>query len=409
MNRKSKDPWHMEETFYNSSASDGPSAHGELNLFECLIFFAKYKKSVALIPAIFAIAAVALSFALPPAFKANTKILPPQQAQSGAAALLAQLGGVAGAAAGAAGIKNPNDLYIGMLKSRNVADNLIRRFDLKAVYDETLTEKTRKELEAKTSISSGKDGLISIDVEDVDPKRATALANGYAEELLRLTKVLAVTEAAQRRVFFETQLNNSKNNLANAEASLKRALNAGGVISVDSESRGVVEVIARLRAQIAAKEIQVRAMGAFVTGNNQDLKRASEELSSARTELARLENGRHGTDVTATDNDKVGLDSMKLLRDVKYHQMLYELLSKQYEVARLDEAKDSSIVQVLDPAQVPERKFKPKRGLILAGGLFLGFVLSILRGIILEMRAGIASDPVRAEQISRLRFYLKRR
>ncbi|TFW16757.1 lipopolysaccharide biosynthesis protein [Massilia arenosa] len=326
-----------------------------------------------------------VAWLFPNIYRANTKILPPQQAQSGAAALLAQLGGVASAAAGAAGIKNPNDLYVGMLHSRTIADSLIARFHLKDVYGHKLMDSTRNELDENTSITTGKDGLINIEVEDTDPKRAAAIANAYADELLKLTKTLAVTEAGQRRLFFERQLEQSKENLARAEVTLKKAMGARGVISVDAESRSIVETVARLRALVSAKEIERRTLAAFVTANNSDLKRVDEAIASARLELSKLENGGgKSEEVVGTAN---GLENIKLLRDVKYHQMLYELLSKQYEIARLDETKDSSIVQVLDKAVEPERKAKPARALIALAAGCAGLLLALAWLVLAEQLA----------------------
>ena len=339
---------------------------GELTLMDFLIGMAKRKKRIVLIPLAAGVLAAAISFALPNVYQASTKLLPPQQSQSSAAALLSQLGGMAGLAAGSAGLKNPNDLYIGMLRSRTVADHLVAKFSLNKVYDIESKEKARKRLEENTAIASGKDNIITIEVQDQDQKLVAQLANAYVSELMKLTNELAVTEAGQRRVFFERQLEQAKNNLAKAEVSLKQSLDTHGVVSVDVESRSVLETVARLRAQISAKEIQLNSMQAFVTSNHPEFKQISEEISSLRSELSKLENGRSNAadETLASPQGKGGLENIKRLRDVKYYQMLYELLAKQFEVARLDEAKDSMVVQVLDPAVEPERKFKPKRTLI---------------------------------------------
>lgn len=347
----------------------------EIGLLDCLIVLAKRKRIVIGVPIASAVIAAGLSFAVPNIYLASTKLLPPQQAQSGAAALLSQLGGVASAVAGGAGLKNPNELYVGMLKSRTIADRLITKFDLKRVYDTDSQERARLALEQNTAIASGKDGLITIAVESKDKKLVAQLANGYVSELLDLTKVLAITEASKRRIFFERQLVQAKDNLASAEMALKNGLGTRGVISVDSESRVIVETVGRLRAQVSAKEIQLSSMSAFVTTSNPEYRKVQEELASLRAELTKLENGRAEEDA----GDKVsakqgGLENIKLLRDVKYYQMLYELLAKQFEVARLDEAKDPSIVQVLDPAIEPERKFKPKRALIVLAVFFISLI-----------------------------------
>jgi tyrosine-protein kinase Etk/Wzc len=344
-----------------------------------LIVLAKRKKRIVFVPLAAAAVSLAVSLLLPNVYQATTKLLPPQQAQSGAAALLSQLGGASGLASGLTGMKNPSDLYMGMLKSRTVADRLIASFDLKKVYDVKLMVQARLKLENNTLIASGKDGLITIEVEDTDPKRVAALTNAYVSELERLTTTLAITEAAQRRLFFQKELELAKNNLATAEIALKSGLDSNGVISVDIESRAIVETVERLRAQISAKEIEFNSQRAFLTDDNPTQQRTQEQLTSLRNQLSKLENGRNpGLDKNghAAENQS-GLKNIKLLRDVKYFQMLYELLAKQFEGARLDEAKYPSVIQVLDKAIEPERKFKPKRALIVILSTLFGLLCAI--------------------------------
>lgn len=379
---------------------------GELGLIDLLITLARHKKIVIGIPVAAAVISVAISLMLPNIYQSSAKLLPPQQPQSGAAALLSQLGGFAGMAAGVSGLKNPNDLYIGMLKSRTIADKVIAEFDLKKVYETDSQEKARKKLEDRTVISTGKDGLITIDVEDESPQRVSKIANAYVSQLTELTKVMAITEASQRRVFYERQLEAAKDNLAKAEAALKGALDTHGVISVDADSRAILETVGRIRAQISAKEVQLRSMGSFVTSNNPDYKRVEEELASLRAELSRLENGRPANG--ATDNAKpVGLENIKVLRDVKYYQMLYELLAKQYEVARLDEAKDPAIIQVLDSAIVPEKKAKPKRSLIVLFSTLFGFILAAGVAFGLEAKRRSMASPESASQWNELKRLIR--
>jgi uncharacterized protein involved in exopolysaccharide biosynthesis len=359
----------------------------DIGFYDLMLIFSRRKKAIIGFTFLVAAVAAGVSLVLPSTYKASTKLLPPQQSQSGAAALLSQLGGVASAAAGMAGLKNPNDLYIGMLKSRTIADKLIAKFDLKKAYGTDSLEKARRGLESDTVITSGKDGLITIEVESEDKKMVASLTNSYVAELLNLTKTLAVTEAGRRRMFFERQFEQAKDNLANAEARLKSALDKTGVISVDAESRSLLETVGRLRAQVSAKEIELNSMRPFVTETNPDYRRVEESLSSLRNELAKLENGRtNATDIDGAVNGQKGLANIKLLRDVKYYQMLYELLAKQYEVARLDEAKDPSVIQVLDPAVEPERRSKPKRAIIVLISAAAAFVLAICGALVLEVR-----------------------
>jgi len=381
---------------------------GDIDIVEIMIVLAKRKKLVMGLPALVAVLSLLISLILPNTYKASAKLLPPQQAQSGAAALLSQLGGVASVAAGAAGIKNPNDIYIGMLKSRTVADRLVAQYNLKKVYDTDLQEIARNKLEVSTTIAAGKDGLIAIEFEDRDPKLVAKIVNSYIDHLVELSKTLALTEASQRRVFYEGQLEAAKNNLAKAEMSLKGALETRGVISVDSESRAIVETVGRLRAQVSAKEIQLNSMRAFVTESNPNYKQAEEELASLRNELSRLENGRAGGKAAETDSVKPGgFENIKLLRDVKYYQMLYELLAKQYEVARLDEAKTPSIVQVLDPAVDPERKSKPHRAIIVVLSTLCAVFFAIVWAFVSEARNKALASEQGAVKWQELKSYLR--
>lgn len=383
-----------------SSASDG------ITMVDLMIVLVKRKKLIIGFPLIVALIAAAISLALPNVYSASTKLLPPQQSQSGTSALLAQLGGAAGLAAGMAGMKNPSDLYIGILKSRTVADKLISRFDLKKKYDLESQEKARSRLVAHTQVVAGKDGMITIEVEDEDQRFVAELANGYVDELQRLTRILAVTEASQRRVFFERQLEAAKDNLAKVEMSLKGALDAGGVISVDTETRTILETAARVKAQVSAKEIQLDSMRAFVTAQHPEFRRTVEELSSLRNELAKLEGGRAGP-ARSRASDRAGLENIQLMRDLKYYEMLYEILAKQYEAARLDEAKEPSLIQVLDPAVEPERKVKPKRAMIVVMWALFALFAAFGWAFLLDVRERLILAPNKAARWAELRSLLR--
>jgi uncharacterized protein involved in exopolysaccharide biosynthesis len=397
----------MNETLMTARQADNEMSNNRTGLVGLMIVLAKRKRMIVSVMAGTAITATVIMTLLPNIYESTTKIMPPQQPQSGTAALLSQLGGAAGLAAGMTGLKNPAELYTGLLKSRTIADGLISSFDLKKVYGTSLMEKTRKKLEDKTLITVGKDGLISIEVEDTDPQRAAKLANAYVAQLLALTKDLAVTEAAQRRVFFAQELKTAKDNLASAEIALKKGLDSHGVISVDVESRSMAETVGRMRAQISAKEIELNSIKPFITENNPSYQRVAQELSSLRSELSKLENGRGlGGNTNNIGSGHDGLENIKLLRDVKYFQMLYELLAKQFEAARLDEARDPSIIQVLDAAVTPERPVKPKRIItVILATLFAG-VFSVAFAFLSEAKRRYIEQPENAAQWNELRRHL---
>jgi tyrosine-protein kinase Etk/Wzc len=357
----------------------------EFSLLDLLIVLAKHKILLLGLPTVAAAVSIAISLRLPDIYTGTTKILPPRQTQSTSAAL-AQPGSLAGLAGGVvvSGLKNPNDLYVGMLKSRTVADNLIQRFDLNKLYDQTYQSSTRKRLEKETTITAGRDGIITIQVDDKDPKRAAELANGYVDELFKLTKVLAVTEASQRRLFFERQLEQAKDSLAKSEASTRQALQKGGLVLVQGQGRVMAETSARLRAEITVKEIQIGAMRTFASDQNPDLQRTQKEVEVLQRELSRIEGTSGGGSSRPEEPNVKGIENLRLLREMRYNEVTYELLAKQYEIAKIDEAKDSAVIQVMDSAIEPDRKSKPVRWQIVLLSTLVASLLAVLGAFLLE-------------------------
>ena len=402
----------MPEQAAVDRAGETATEDDEISLLDLLIVLAKHKRIVLGVPSVAAILAAAYSLVLPNIYTGTTRILPPQQSASAASALLNQLGGVlggfGGGAGGALGVRNPNDLYVGMLKSRTVTDNLIARFDLGKVYRQELQSNTRLALQGNTAIGAGRDGIITIDVDDKDPKRAADLANAYVDELMKLTKVLAVTEASQRRLFFERQLLQVKDNLTAAEVAARQGLQKGGLAQVDAQGRSMIEVTARLRAQISAKEVQIGSMRTFAAEGNPELQRTQQELEALRRELARVEGSSPNASVgKAEASNSTGLDNLGRLRDVKYYEFLYELLAKQYELAKIDEAKDATIIQVMDRAIEPDWKSKPKRAQIVIFSSLLALLACILWVFIREASSRAKSNPKQAFRLAALRGYMK--
>ena len=386
---------------------DEPPGSSDISLLDLLIVLAKHKWLVIGLPFVAGIAAIVYSLMLPPTYTAQTKILPPQ-GQSASAGIVAQLGGLAALAA-SAGLKNPNDLYIGMLKSRTVADNLIQRFDLMKVFGSRYVSQARATLEAVTKIETAKDGIITIRVEDQDAKRAAALANAYIEELGRLTNVLAVTEASQRRVFFERRFAQARDDLAKAESAARQSLQKGGLVQVEGQSRAIIETTARLRGQITVKEVQIGAMRAFATGQNPELIAAQRELEAMRQELARLEGAGAIQTREERPNATPGMDSVRMLRNVKYHETIYELLAKQYELAKLDESKEAGLLQVLDPAIEPDFRSGPKRTQIVLTWTLLASILAVLLAFAREALQNSGENPRRVARMQALKHYLRGR
>jgi uncharacterized protein involved in exopolysaccharide biosynthesis len=348
------------------------------------IVVAQHKKWIGKVTAAIMVLAAIVTFLLPNHYTATTTLLPPQQNQSLAAALSGQLSGMGPLAAVAGkdlGLKTSSDLYIGMLKSNTVEDALIYRFELMKVYRDSRKSDAREDLEKASAIAVGKEGFISISVEDRDRTRAAAMANAYVTELQKLTQNVAVTEAGQRRLFFEQQVTQAKDNLANAEDALQKTQQKTGIIQLDGQAKAIIESVGQLRAQIAAKEVQLQSMHSFATENNPDVFIANQELAGLRAQLAKLElqqNVSSGDIQVPTGKiPEAGLEYLRRLRDVKYCESIFELLAKQYEAAKLDEGRQGAVIQVIDPATEPDKKSSPKRTLIVVIATALGLMGSM--------------------------------
>lgn len=390
--------------------SEAPTSDDDVFLLDIALILAKNKHIVLGLPAAASMLAFAIAFLMPNWYTATAKILPPQQTHSTAAAILGQLGGIGGVTGGSVGLKNPADVYVGMLKSRSIADSLIKKFKLQELFETATLDDARRRLAEITAISSGRDGIISVEVDDKDPSRAADLANAYVEQLERISERLAVTEAAQRRLFFEKQLSNQKESLASAEVELKKTQEQTGLIKLDEQGKAIIEAVAQVRAQIAAKEVHIGAMRSFTTEHNPERIRAEAELTGLRQQLGKLERNsvvlESGTFVPTGKVPEVGLEYVRKLREVKYHEALFELLAKQYELARLDESKDASVIQVLDRAVPPERKSKPKRAQIVFLTTLGVSLLALLLAFVKEKYERALLDPARAQRLHLLKSHV---
>lgn len=381
-------------------------AGADISLLDLLIVLARRWRGLLAGTAGAAALAAIISFLLPNRFTATTMILPPQQNTSSAVALLGQLGGanpLASLAGNSLGLKNPNDLQVAMLKSRTVEDAMIDRFNLMDLYREKRKSDARKAFEKVTEIENGlKDGLIRISVTDKDPKRAAEMANAYVDEYKKLSATIAVTEASQRRLFFEQQLVQAKENLADAEEALKRTQQKTGLIQLDGQARAVIESVAQLRGKVAAKEVQIRAMRQFAAEQNPDLQLAEQELAGLQTEVARMGAGSGSSSgdflMPKGSVPQAGLDYVRRLRDMKYNETIFELLAKQFEIAKIDEARQGSVVQLVDKAIPPDKHSSPQRLLIVVCSTIGGFALAVFWVLFSEALRFARKDPRQREQ-----------
>jgi tyrosine-protein kinase Etk/Wzc len=340
----------------------------EISLLDLLQTIVDNLRLLVLGPLAVGLAALGVSFAVPPSYTALTTFLPPQQQQGMAASMLASLGALGGLAGAATGLKNPADQYVAFLKSNSVEDALIDRFKLIERYKAEFKQDARLRLEGSVKISSGKDGLISVTVEDTDARFAADLANAHVEELTRLLSRLALTEAQQRRQFFEKQLEQAKDRLTQAEI----ALSATGVSSsvLKSNPASAVAAVAALQAQVTVQEVKLGAMRGYLAETAPDFQQALVELTNLRSQLSKL--SKDNAQPTAPGQSNY----VSAYREFKYQETLFELFARQFEMAKVDESREGAVVQVLDKATPPERKSKPNKALIaIIATLAAGFAL----------------------------------
>jgi uncharacterized protein involved in exopolysaccharide biosynthesis len=384
----------------------------EVSLLDLLIVIVRYRWLIFKITACTIGIAIILSLLLPIKYTAMTSILPPQQGSSAGASLLAQLGSGLGSVAslaggGSLGLKNPNDLQVAMLRSRTVEDAMIDRFHLIDLFKLKRKSDARKKFEKISDIDNGaKTGLIAISVTDSDPNRAAEMANAYVEEFKRLSATLAISEASQRRLFFEQQLAQAKDNLATAEEDLKKTEQKTGLVQLDAQTRATIELLADLRGQIAAKQVQISAMRSFATGENPDLQIAEQQLAGLRAQEQRMGAASEGATnalVPKGNMQEAGIEYIRKLRDVKYFETIFDLLARQYEVAKVDEARQGAVVQIVDRAVVPDKKSSPQRTLIVLGSVVLGLFFGVVWAFSKEGLIRLSNNPAEHTRMEELK------
>lgn len=352
----------------------------ESNLWRAIRVLLVHKWLVLLCACAGLMVGVGLALSIQPRYTAKAVFLPPNNASGASSMLLGQLGqlaGLSGAGGGLSAMKDPGAIYIGILESRTVADDMIRQFGLMDLYHAKKMSAAEKALEGHTKFIPGKDTLISINVDDHDPHRAAAMANAFLQELSKQNDRLALTEAGQRRIFFEKQLEQEKDRLADAEVELTKTEQKTGLIHPLGQAQVQISAIAQTQAEISNREIQLSALSQSSTKENPDVLRLNSELASLRDHLHQLENNDQksspGNPMVPTARvPELTLEYIRKDRDMKYHEALYTLLLRQFESAKLDESRAAPLVQIVDEAVVPDQKSWPPRTLLTVLFAFLG-------------------------------------
>ncbi len=398
------DPRNLEPQTTNFKQAPTQSSN-EINMLDLLLILIKRWKMIVLVPLIMALITAIYTLCMPNIYTANTTIIPSDNDSGGMTGLMGQLGGLA-ALAGGSTAKTTVDLYMTMLSSETLKDQLIDKFRLVDRYEAKFRSDVYKTLNLVTIIGSGKkDGTITISVSDKDPKIAAAMANEYVDQLGKLATRLNMDDAGNNRVFLEKRISEARADLNLAENNLKEFQAKNKAISITEQAKVTIDEVAQLRAQLAAKEVQLGTLKRQFTDNSQDVKTAKTEISNIRAQIASLE-GKGGISSSIPNLGTVpqlGQEYLKLLREFKIQESVLEMLTKQYEMAKITESKDTSPFQILVKAKVPERKSKPLRALIVIITTFATALLMLLLAFILECREWMnPEDQQRWDQIQKL-------
>lgn len=407
------------ESEANIESNQGNNSQGasvqEVHLLDLLIILSKRRKFILWFTLGVSILTTITVFLLPSKYTAETIVLPPGENSSLSSALMGQIGGssaLASLAGASLGIRNPGEMYVALFRTQPVEDALTQRFGLMARYHEKKLSDARRAFERHSTVVLGtKDGMIRITVTDRDPKMAAEIANGYVDEFRKLSAHLAITEASQRRAFFQEQLLEANGNLATAEEAMKSTEQSTGVLQIDSQARALIESAATLRGEIGAKEVELQGMRSYATDDNPQIVVAEEQHAALKAQLAQLtgKNANSSSDIIMPKGNipTAQIEYIRSLRDLKYYQTIEEILAKEFEMAKLDEAREGAIIQVAEVAIPPDKRSFPKRTITLVLSTVLGFLVACGWCILTESWQHLKSNPDEAGRLEQLRQTLR--
>ena len=394
------------------SRASWPSPTQEaVTLFDYWQVIFKRKWRIIALCSVMAVATLVISLLLPKIYESTATLLPQLESNNGLG-LGALLGsGAASSAAQSLGISlpgapaTPTDIFSAMLKSRIMADEIIRRFNLMDHYEKKTMHDARLILEGATHIVVSKEKVIKVTVEDKDPQLASDIANFYVSNLDQLNQTLSVSKARENRKFIEQRLAETQSELVKVENALKEFQTQNRTVAIEAQSKAMIEATAMIQAQIMAQEVQLQVMGSYLSSNNPEIARVQSSISELRKQLQTMETGKSGKERLPGDRLRPAITSVptlaleygRLARDLKVQETLYALLISQYEQAKLTEARDTPTVQVLDHAIPAERKSRPKISLnmLIAGmlSLLIGIFWAFVRGAMDRRKADFLPPP----------------
>lgn len=384
-------------------AESAPEQAPDINLVDLLIALGREKAIFIVVTVLAALIGVTVALTTPPTYTARTTLMPAQQGGGGGAALggLGNLAGLAGLAGLSSSMKSSDEMYIAFMRSQTVQSALIEELGLKDRYKARTLEDARQALDRQVTIAADKkSGLLTVMASDGDPAFAARLANAQVQQLTRLMGRLAVTEAQQRRVFYEQQIDKTQQRLAELEVRYKAAQQKSGIQIASSVAEADLQAGVSLRSQIASKEVQLQSLSQFATRQNPEVIRLAGEISALRAQLQKYERGTGGQATAAAPQQQ---EALQAFRELKTQEAMLDAFVRQLEVARIDEAKDGPAIQILDEARVPELRAKPERKKLVMAYTITGAVIGLLLAIVRALMRYVQSTPGGAMQVQQLK------
>ena len=401
---------HFEPIMENDAGID------EINLIDLFLVLLKRKKMVMGIVFLVCILSIGFSIMQPNVYTATARILPPQETGRGVAGLLSEAGGALGGLAGSlVPGRSPADVFVGIMQSRSVASMLAQGFDLKKLYEAETLEETYESLAKRTRINIATDTqIISVTVEDEDPQRSADMANAYVAALDKVNRTVNVTEGGRKRRFLEERLTDVKDDLIKAETNLKLFQEKHKLVAIDAQAKAAIESAAKIRGEIIVAETELEVLKQFGTEKQNEAIMLKSKIDELKNQLSKIESGNPEKEendpmVSFKELPALGLQLARLMREAKIEEEVFKLITTQYELATIEEAKDVNTIQVLDRALPPDRKSGPKRALIVILSTMVAFFLAVFLAFFLEFLSRLKeNDPQRYEQLANhIRFRSK--
>jgi len=361
---------------------------GEINLLELLMVLVKRKRLIIALTLAAAVVSVGISLNLPNIYTATARILPPQKEGGNLSSALGQLGGLAAAAGLGGGFGGSAELYVTLLKSRTVADSVIKQLDLMKEFNAKTADDARREFAGTVKVqSAAKDGVITITADHKKPEMAAKLVTVVVEELGRRTVQLNLDKVSNEHSFLEKRLDVAKRDLKKSEDELKIFAQKNKAIKMDDQAKASIEAVAKLQAELASREVQLAAMRSSLTDDSPEIISSLASIDLLKRELVKLGGSGSGVGegIPSVGNiPNLTLELTRRMREVKIQEAILEQLTKQNELEKINEHRDTSSLQIVDEAVVPDRKSKPKRSMIVVMSTFSVFIVSIFAAFLLE-------------------------